>query len=99
MMPGTVASPTPTLLISSDSTTVTCTLPLSTRDNAAAVIHPAVPPPKMTTSLTSLWSMLLIGHACRRVVKASYECAENVSAYLTQAELDEGRIRCTVKWG
>ena len=44
-----VASPTPTVPISSDSTRVMpMVLPIS-RDKAAAAIQPAVPPPAMTT--------------------------------------------------
>ena len=43
---GIVASPTPTVPISSDSTSVIATLCVpSTRATAAAAIHPAVPPP------------------------------------------------------
>src|SRR5690606_15935890 len=49
---GTVASPTPTVPITSDSTsTMSSTLP-SILDSAAAAIQPAVPPPAMTTRLT-----------------------------------------------
>src|SRR3954462_11688729 len=46
---GMVASPTPTVPISSDSTRAMSTLPFSSRqEKAAAAIHPAVPPPTMT---------------------------------------------------
>src|SRR5581483_5708873 len=49
-MGGMVASPTPTMPISSDSTTVMEVVPfLCTLHSAAAAIHPAVPPPTMTT--------------------------------------------------
>src|SRR5688500_2326143 len=49
MMSGMVASPTPIVPISSDSTSVIDTSFGSSRlDNAAAVIHPAEPPPAMT---------------------------------------------------
>ena len=45
----TPASPTPTVPISSDSTSVTCVfLGSNILDNAAAVIQPAEPPPKIT---------------------------------------------------
>src|ERR1700722_16884468 len=58
IIPGIVASPTPTVRISSDSTTVMLTLLLTARESAAAVIQPAVPPPRITTSRTILWSIL-----------------------------------------
>lgn len=49
---GIVASPTPTVPISSDSISVMSrTLP-RVRDKAAAAIQPAVPPPAMTTRRT-----------------------------------------------
>jgi len=47
---GIVDSPTPTVPISSDSTSVMLYLPRSTCDIAAAVIQPEVPPPTITTS-------------------------------------------------
>ena len=50
---GIVASPTPTMPISEDSTSVIDSRGPSTRASAAAVIHPAVPPPAMTTDLIS----------------------------------------------
>src|SRR6185312_15600488 len=54
-MGGIVASPTPTIPISSDSTTVIDVVPFScNRQSAAAAIHPAVPPPTMTTSRTAI---------------------------------------------
>ena len=47
---GMVASPTPTVPIASDSIRVIVRCPsLKKRDMAAAAIHPAVPPPTMTT--------------------------------------------------
>src|SRR5688500_8790380 len=47
-MCGSVASPTPTVPISSDSTSRMETgRPLNLWESAAAVIHPAVPPPRM----------------------------------------------------
>ena len=52
-MAGIVASPTPTMPISEDSTSVIDSLGPSTLASAAAVIHPAVPPPAMTTDLIS----------------------------------------------
>ena len=45
---GIVASPTPTVPISSDSTSVISQLPAEACASAAAVIQPAVPPPTMT---------------------------------------------------
>src|SRR5687767_2495515 len=51
-MGGMVASPTPTVAMSSDSISVmSSTLP-SVLDNAAAADQPAVPPPAMTTRRT-----------------------------------------------
>src|SRR5690349_7736260 len=48
-MSGMVASPTPMMPISSDSTSVSETSSgFNTRDSAAAVIHPAAPPPTIT---------------------------------------------------
>jgi hypothetical protein len=48
-MSGMVASPTPMMPISSDSTSVSETsLGLRTFASAAAVIHPAAPPPTIT---------------------------------------------------
>ena len=44
-----VASPTPTVPISSDSTKVIDNLRPTSRDSAAAAIQPAVPPPAITT--------------------------------------------------
>src|SRR5204863_7492613 len=51
-MAGTVASPTPIVPICEDSTTVTV-MPRRLRRcrSDAAVIHPAVPPPRMTTEM------------------------------------------------
>jgi hypothetical protein len=45
-----VASPTPTVPISSDSTRLMLTAGSRRRASAAAAIHPAVPPPTMTIS-------------------------------------------------
>src|SRR5688572_19380541 len=50
LMGGIVASPTPTMPISSDSISV-MRQPGSAFDSAAAVIQPAEPPPAMTTLL------------------------------------------------
>src|SRR5688572_4223800 len=55
---GIVASPTPTMPISEDSTSVMVSRGPSTRARAAAAIQPAAPPPAMTTDLTS-WSATL----------------------------------------
>src|SRR3954471_823569 len=52
-MAGMVASPTPTMPISDDSMSTIVRRGPSTRASAAAVIQPAVPPPAMTTDLTS----------------------------------------------
>jgi hypothetical protein len=46
---GIVDSPTPTVPIASDSTSVTATVRPIVRAIAAAAIQPAVPPPAMTT--------------------------------------------------
>src|SRR3954463_6818141 len=55
LIEGMVASPTPTIPISSDSTSVTENRGMQKRANAAAVIHPAVPPP--TTTIRSLTAL------------------------------------------
>ncbi len=47
---GIVDSPTPTVPMSSDSISLMLYWPLSTWESAAAVIHPDVPPPTITTS-------------------------------------------------
>jgi len=52
-MAGIVASPTPTMPISEDSTSVIVSLGPRTFASAAAAIQPAVPPPAMTTDLIS----------------------------------------------
>src|SRR5262245_10219978 len=63
---GIVASPTPTIPISEDSTSVMESLGPSTRARAAAHIHPAAPPPAMTIDLTSWPATLeLIRHRDR----------------------------------
>src|SRR4026208_1661799 len=54
-MGGIVDSPTPTVPISSDSTSVTSTIPRNCCDSAAAAIHPAVPPPAITTFFISMF--------------------------------------------
>ena len=57
-----MASPTPTVPISSDSTSVMDSLRPTNRDKAAAAIHPAVPPPAITTWSTfcSLESVITV---------------------------------------
>src|SRR5687767_10555968 len=52
---GIVDSPTPTVPISSDSTSVTSTIPRNCWDSAAAAIQPAVPPPAITTLFISMF--------------------------------------------
>src|SRR4051812_9615183 len=53
LMGGIVASPTPTMPISSDSTSsMEYGMPIDMRPSDAAVIHPAVPPPTTTILLT-----------------------------------------------
>ena len=49
---GTVDSPTPTVPISSDSTSVMSSSCPNCFDSAIAATHPAVPPPAMTTFFT-----------------------------------------------
>src|SRR5882762_3244821 len=56
-MDGMVASPTPMMPISSDSTNVMVRRGPMTLAIAAAAIHPAVPPPAMTTDLISCADM------------------------------------------
>src|SRR5271154_4454125 len=51
---GTVASPTPTVPISSDSMSRMLRRPPKTFASAEAVIHPAVPPPTMVTDRIGL---------------------------------------------
>src|SRR5437763_16950917 len=51
---GTVASPTPIVPISSDSTRTTSILRPNDLEMAAAHIHPAVPPPMMAIDRTRL---------------------------------------------
>src|SRR5581483_7946321 len=55
-MAGMVASPTPTVAISSDSTRVMSSIRPRTLEMAAAALHPAVPPPAMTTRRMGLGS-------------------------------------------
>src|SRR3954451_9908169 len=55
-MEGIVASPTPTMPISSDSTSVTDIPGRQKRPSAAAVIQPAVPPP--TTTILCVASLI-----------------------------------------
>src|SRR5262245_34353503 len=66
---GTVDSPTPTVPISSDSTSVMSSSCPNCFDSAIAVTQPAVPPPAMTTFLTALEfaaaSALFIGNPLR----------------------------------
>src|SRR5688572_11867496 len=52
-MDGNVASPTPTVPISSDSTSTISSSSPNCCDSAAAVTQPAVPPPVITTFLTA----------------------------------------------
>jgi hypothetical protein len=49
---GIVASPTPTVPISSDSSSVMSSVRPNWRASAVAVIQPAVPPPRITTERT-----------------------------------------------
>ena len=51
-MGGIVASPTPTVPIASDSIRVMSQLLPKASDSAAAVIHPALPPPTITIFLS-----------------------------------------------
>ena len=57
MMAGIVASPTPTVPMSSDSTRVIFTRGPMTLTSAAAVIQPAVPPPTIVTVFSSAGCM------------------------------------------
>ena len=59
-MGGMVASPTPTMPISSDSTSVTVNRGPITLAIAAAVIQPAVPPPAITIDLISVAAMAFL---------------------------------------
>ncbi len=52
-MGGTVDSPTPTVPISSDSTSVMSSSLPKCVDSVIAAIQPAVPPPAMTTFFTA----------------------------------------------
>jgi hypothetical protein len=61
-MCGSVASPTPTMPMSSLSTSVDLDQPPSSFCSAAALIHPAVPPPR-TTTRTGLGCSAFIGPA------------------------------------
>src|SRR3546814_12929224 len=61
---GIVASPTPTVPSASDSTRVIRRRPLArNRESAAAAIHPAVPPPTITTSAISVTLSFIIASA------------------------------------
>src|SRR5690349_7932660 len=67
---GIVASPTPTMPISDDSTSVIVSRGPSTLASAAAVIHPAVPPPAMTTDLISVLGTALASQGSYPLGKA-----------------------------
>src|SRR6185312_6407727 len=63
---GTVASPTPTVPISGDSITVIAQVCFSTRESAAAAIHPAVPPPRIAMRRMGSVGLISSGDHLRR---------------------------------
>src|SRR5689334_10319920 len=81
-MCGSVASPTPTMPISSDSTSrMEIGSDLNLCDSAAAVIQPAVPPPRMQMDL------MCIG------LKRNRACARSASLRHLRADLRRYRLR------
>src|SRR3569833_573208 len=97
---GTVASPTPTVPISSDSTSVTDTPACSSiRARAAAAIQPEVPPPTITTfrigpQRGDLVSGTLISDSQRRSFHSRATVSDRLSEWLRACELNQ----LTIAW-